>query len=30
MIIDGYACPEIASSEQHWGNAADLKLSDTL
>jgi len=30
MIIYDYVCPEIASSEQLWGNAADLKLSDTL
>jgi len=30
MIIYGYICPEIASSEQPWGNATDLKLSDTL
>jgi len=30
MIIYGYGSPEIASSEQLWANATDLKLSDTL
>jgi hypothetical protein len=30
MIINGYVSREIASSEQLWGNATDLKLSDTL
>jgi hypothetical protein len=30
MIIYGYVWPEIATSEQRWGNATDLKLSDTL
>jgi len=29
MITYGYVCPEIASSEQHGGNATNLKLSDT-
>jgi len=30
MIIYGHVCTEIASSEKLWGNATDLKLSDTL
>jgi len=30
MIIYGYVCPEIASSDQLWGNATGLKLSDAL
>jgi len=30
MIIYGYICPEIARSEQLWGNATELKLSETV
>jgi len=30
MIIDDYVCDEVATSEQHRGNATGRNLSDTL